>query len=238
VCSSDLIHHGRRWSNEIAGALKDIQIGIVCLTPENLYSEWLLFESGALAKTVETAYVCPLLLDLEKGSVPPPLGEFQLTSCNKDDIQRLVSSINIALGGSVQDYRLNRTYERFWNDLEDTIYRLSAEEVPEEELRSLKGPWAKIHDRLDAIEKYVASPYDGENCASLGFISNTLRYYTTKAYIYHSEIMRLESMPNRSNLEQEKLDRYKAEYSACKADSQQLFDAMSEGLEGRDASTT
>ena len=46
------IDKGARGVEEIGKALSDIEIGIVCLTPENLDSRWILFEAGALSKTL------------------------------------------------------------------------------------------------------------------------------------------------------------------------------------------
>lgn len=45
------IDKGTRWSEEVAAALDTMKAGIICLTPENLSAEWLLFEAGALSKT-------------------------------------------------------------------------------------------------------------------------------------------------------------------------------------------
>jgi len=57
--SSASIDPGARWSDEVAGALEELNFGILCLTPENLTSAWLLFEAGALSKTVSESRVVP-----------------------------------------------------------------------------------------------------------------------------------------------------------------------------------
>src|SRR5260370_7231044 len=44
------IEKGTRWREEVAAALDTMKAGIICLTPENLTAEWLLFEAGALSK--------------------------------------------------------------------------------------------------------------------------------------------------------------------------------------------
>ena len=41
------IEKGTRWREEFAAALDTMKAGIICLTPENLAAEWLLFEAGA-----------------------------------------------------------------------------------------------------------------------------------------------------------------------------------------------
>lgn len=45
------IDKGTRWREEVGTALDTMKAGIICLTPENLSAEWLLFEAGALSKT-------------------------------------------------------------------------------------------------------------------------------------------------------------------------------------------
>ena len=77
--SSADIDKGARWSSEIASRLAQTKAGIICLTPSNLSEPWILFEAGALSKTLESTFVCPLLIDLEKSDVSGPLAQFQAT---------------------------------------------------------------------------------------------------------------------------------------------------------------
>jgi hypothetical protein len=51
--SSADIDKGARWGKEIAEHLQTAKAGIICLTPSNTRSDWLLFEAGALSKTVD-----------------------------------------------------------------------------------------------------------------------------------------------------------------------------------------
>ena len=65
--SSASIDPGTRWSDEVSRALEDLQFGILCLTPENLTSPWILFEAGALSKIVLKSHVVPYLFGFEPG---------------------------------------------------------------------------------------------------------------------------------------------------------------------------
>jgi hypothetical protein len=47
------IEPGKRWSNELAEQLSSTDVGIICLTRDNLGSAWMLFEAGALAKSTK-----------------------------------------------------------------------------------------------------------------------------------------------------------------------------------------
>ena len=91
------IEKGKRWSQEINDNLEKTKIGIFCLNQENLNEPWILFEAGAMAKTKD-AYVCTFLLDIKPTDVHQPLGQFQHTKYEKEDIRKLVHTINSALG--------------------------------------------------------------------------------------------------------------------------------------------
>ena len=56
------IDKGTRWATEVSAQLEAAKVGIICLTPGNLFKPWLLFESGALSKTLSSTYVCTYLL--------------------------------------------------------------------------------------------------------------------------------------------------------------------------------
>ena len=56
---------GERWANEVARELDAPNFGIICITRKNVGSPWVVFEAGALAKSMQRSRVIPLLLDLE-----------------------------------------------------------------------------------------------------------------------------------------------------------------------------
>ena len=71
------IDAGDRWGQEVARELSSCNFGIICVTPENLQASWLLFEAGALAKSLEGSKVIPLLFELELRDISGPLAQFQ-----------------------------------------------------------------------------------------------------------------------------------------------------------------
>src|SRR5579875_159793 len=76
--SSEDILAGARWNVEIANRLSATKFGIICVTPENLDSNWLVFEAGALAKTIDDrTFVCPFLIDMDEINPQHPLSQFQ-----------------------------------------------------------------------------------------------------------------------------------------------------------------
>src|SRR5579864_2265527 len=95
--SSADIDKGTRWSADVASRLQAAKAGIICLTPSNIHSDWILFEAGALSKTLQNTYVCPFLIELEPSDVKPPLAQFQATRAQKDEILKLLKTPNGAL---------------------------------------------------------------------------------------------------------------------------------------------
>jgi DNA-binding CsgD family transcriptional regulator len=89
---------GVRWEQQVLGELKTTRVGILCLTPESLDSQWIMFEAGALANAVEGALVIPYLFDLDPTSVELPLSQFQWAEADEEGTRDLVRQVNEALG--------------------------------------------------------------------------------------------------------------------------------------------
>lgn len=118
------IEKGKRWSAEISDKLKESKVAIICLTNENLDSKWIHFEAGAIAKT-EDAYICTFLFDVNPTNVQQPLSQFQNTKYDKDDILKLVKTINTRIGKtggkSLKESNLESVFETFWPQLENKL---------------------------------------------------------------------------------------------------------------------
>ncbi|HEV7515518.1 MAG TPA: toll/interleukin-1 receptor domain-containing protein [Thermoanaerobaculia bacterium] len=116
------IDKGARWSADIAGELEQAKVGVLCLTRDNLTAPWVLFEAGALSKTLQRTYVCPYLLGLRPADLRGPLVQFQAAEANEADTRRLVATINAALGPSALSERgLDRAFATWWPSLEKTL---------------------------------------------------------------------------------------------------------------------
>ena len=126
LSASDL-ERGSRWSVDLATELGQSNIGIICLTQENLTAPWLLFEAGALSKALQESFVCTYLLDLEYTDVTGPLAQFQATRATVEDTRKLVETLNRASGGdAVPGGRLQKMFERWWPDLESRLMQARA----------------------------------------------------------------------------------------------------------------
>lgn len=116
------IEKGTRWSSDIAGELDDSMAGIFCVTSENLTSQWLMFEAGAISKKVEQSLVCPILIGLDNSDINGPLTQFQTTLFEKSDFKRLVIGLNNANKSNILDEGvLHKVFERFWPELEEKV---------------------------------------------------------------------------------------------------------------------
>lgn len=128
--SSEDIEKGARWEIDLGTQLEATDIGIICLTPENLGAPWILFESGALAKSLGRSRVCTYLFDLQPSDLTGPLVQFQATTSTKADTFKLVKTLNKELGNSARSpQQLDRVFSQWWPDLEkalDGISRITA----------------------------------------------------------------------------------------------------------------
>lgn len=118
---------GDRWRNEVSTALEECNFGIICVTQENVEAPWLLFEAGALAKSLDKGKVVPILVNLEIKRLKDPLAQFQAVSANKKGIKELVLKLNNELGIDVD---LSKSFEACWRKFSNKIKILSEKEYP------------------------------------------------------------------------------------------------------------
>lgn len=118
------IDKGLRWGAEIADRLERSKVGIICLTKSNLESKWIHYEAGALSKTKD-AYVCTLLLGIKHVEVEQPLAQFQHTTTEKEQIFKLLKTINQVVGTAgervLPESRLREVFETYWPRLEEAF---------------------------------------------------------------------------------------------------------------------
>jgi hypothetical protein len=62
--SSDDIVPGAAWFREVSAQLEAVEVGIICLTAENVHSSWLNFEAGAISKQASRARLCIYAVDI------------------------------------------------------------------------------------------------------------------------------------------------------------------------------
>lgn len=126
--SSRSIDRGALWFSEITAELADTTIGIICLTKENKDKPWILFESGALAKGLNSSRVCTFLIDLEPSDLENPLAQFNHTVYAKSSLQQLLSTINSISSSPLKPSILEKVFEKYWPEFEARFEQILVDE--------------------------------------------------------------------------------------------------------------
>lgn len=131
--SSEDIDKGARWSTDIASELADSSYGILCVTKDNLHAPWLTFEAGALSKAMDKSFVSPFLFNIKRSEVNGPILQFQSTIFQKEDIKKLLVSLNKAsTEGQLSDEKLDKALDVWYPELEKNLNVL-LESLPKQE---------------------------------------------------------------------------------------------------------
>jgi len=155
--SSSDIDKGARWSSEVAGKLSLAKAGIICLTLGNVTAPWILFEAGALSKTLQRTFVCPFLVDLEPSDVIGPLAQFQATRATQSDVLRLLKTLNGALGqGAMPGTHIDEAFEVWWPKLEEELKKLPSEAGTHRPKRSQQEVLEEILDTVRRTQQETA----------------------------------------------------------------------------------
>lgn len=127
------IEKGSKWQSELVTKLDECSFGIVCLTKDNLFRPWILFEAGALSKSIN-GRVYTLLLDVTWQDISQPLSMFNHTTItNKIDVLKLLNDINKYLDtGKLDEKKLEESFEKWWPDLEKSIKSILETNIQEE----------------------------------------------------------------------------------------------------------
>lgn len=131
VSSTD-IQAGSRWAREVSSVLEESDFGVICLTETNLLSPWILFEAGALSKSMLAGRVVPYLIDLDPMNLTGPLSQFQAVKADRDGTRFLLDSIATAVPSNQRPQdALGRLFSMVWPELEKSLKEArSIVEVP------------------------------------------------------------------------------------------------------------
>jgi len=180
--SSIDIDKGARWSTEIAAELEQSNYGIICLVPENLSSPWLNFEAGAISKSLERGRVAPLAVGLQKQDVSGPLAQFQITDFDKDDVLRLVKSINNSCPDPLDNETLSRNYKICWPGLEAEISAIDVS-VPGALPPTTTDTELEVDDCDDQIIRLLLE-FDGRDTIAAEVIAQQLNVHIARIKLH------------------------------------------------------
>ena len=163
--SEEDISSGTRWSAEIANELKESKVGIICITPENQHNPWIMFEAGALSKTLSETFVCPYLHNITPGQLSGPMSQFQANVASREGTFKIVQTLNKALDTPNRiGSELEEIFEVWWPKLEEKLLKIpdtpkekmqtrSAEDLLEEVLNNTREQLRREEVRLKSFEK-------------------------------------------------------------------------------------
>ena len=141
------IDKGSRWATDIAQELESSNFGIACVTKENKVAPWLLFEAGALSKSVEMGRLAPVLFGLEQSDIQSnPITQFQMTKFGRIEFLRLLTAINEALEGEALEPKiLEGIFSALWPSLERDVAEI------------LKSSQSGSHDVIAGPDKILGT---------------------------------------------------------------------------------
>ncbi|HZD50255.1 MAG TPA: TIR domain-containing protein [Silvibacterium sp.] len=150
VFVSEHITPGEAWPQRLGTELEQSEFGILCLTRDNWQSPWLLFEAGAIAKKFASSRVVPYLIDeLPAASDRSPLAQFQHVRADREGTYRLVEAINGIRDNPKPTDRLERSFTKWWPDLEQTLKTVQASNPAQPPVRSDRDLLETILQRLE-----------------------------------------------------------------------------------------
>lgn len=161
---------GGDWNDAIKQNLNTAKFGIICVTPGNQNRPWLLFESGALSRQMRdsTSRVAPLLIGFrEKSELLYPLARFQATEPTRDDMLKLLLSLNAECKKPRDPGPLGDALDVFWPMFERDYLAIrdSGKSQPHER-RSERDLLQEILAVVRSLEKRTAEQDDDEVLAA------------------------------------------------------------------------
>jgi len=148
------IDPGSRWAAKLNEELKNTNFGIICLTPENLHQDWILYEAGALAKDTDISRVVPIRWQLSPGDIGQPLSQFNNLAFDEDGLLALNKLINKNIEKQLFQDKIKTTYDAFLPEV-----KAQMKEVPVDFSGSLPAP---REDRaiLEEILQYTKNQFN------------------------------------------------------------------------------
>jgi len=127
--------------------LSNAQVGILCITRDNLHSDWVMFEAGALSKSLEKSHVCPILFGISNADLAGPLKQFQTTEFNRGEIHKLMATVNGRLGESkLPQKTFDGVFDMWWPTLEQKVSEI---------MQAVNGPQEPIRSEREILEEIL-----------------------------------------------------------------------------------
>lgn len=120
---------GSDWYAANKDALNKADFGVICFTPENLESQWLQFEGGALVTSIlgrsdeSIAPVCPYLFEVGQDLIPDTFSRWQSVNVDREGTKELFESINSRLKApkTIPKKRFGDLFKMHWGTYEKEL---------------------------------------------------------------------------------------------------------------------
>ncbi|MDP1571477.1 MAG: TIR domain-containing protein [Vicinamibacterales bacterium] len=153
------IDAGSRWGDRVGVELQKSDFGVLCVTPENVQAPWLLFEAGALSRTLDVSKVCPFLLEIRPADLVGPLAQFQAIEADHDSVLRLIQTINRLTGDDqLGEGQLGEAFELWWPKLHPRLKAAAATRMAGPVLEARRPVEEMIAELLALVREQRAEP--------------------------------------------------------------------------------
>ena len=185
--SSEDIEKGARWGIDLGRELENTDVGIICLTPENLKAPWILFESGALSKALDRSRVCTFLFGMRPSDLDGPLVQFQSTQANETDVLKLLRTLNRELGDQARtEEQIKRAFSRWWPELSSRLNSISG---PATEPREVRTDRDMLEELLGLVRLQIKRDFSNEGLSYSSDLSkHSLLYHDREVTHFLSNI--------------------------------------------------
>jgi hypothetical protein len=108
------------WLRDISDNLASAEMGLICVTNDNMNSQWLNFEAGALWNRFAAGIpICPVLLDLVPSELNGPLSLFQSKRFEEPDMKALCRLLAEKTG--LPRERVDISFKAIWPRLQSEV---------------------------------------------------------------------------------------------------------------------
>ena len=152
---------GDRWAQAIAGELESSNFGMLCITPENLTSEWILFEAGALSKAMQDAKVIPLLFGLELSDLSGPLSQFQALKVDEQGMLAALKTVNDISDAKTDEATIEALVPALWPRLQEELERIPDKEDSGKHIRPQREVLEDLVSQVRGLGARMRDPDGG-----------------------------------------------------------------------------
>lgn len=137
--SSEDLTAGSQWLEGLIRQTEGFDAAVLCLTPENARSPWILFEAGALMKSTAEGRVIPFTLFSQPSDLGHPLAFFQGYPVDRDGARRLFASLARFVGAPDLSVQESPAFAAWYTNFETVLTDIPRNVPAEDFLRLVKA---------------------------------------------------------------------------------------------------